>query len=175
MDGFPLSPGRTLLPHAGFPAASADSHGSFEDGRSHPADFVCGPESFVPRAVGSDRLDDLSSPRDVRTGAQFRALGEIRPQRLLTLKEFVEQSRLSESTVRRRARDGSLPVVQLGGKGKKLLFPIDALEQIQHSTPFATPDGEVDNIPLTPSTGTPTASTSGPRPRWARNLTRRPR
>ena len=53
---------------------------------------------------------------DGNTSRQFR-----------TLKEFLAYSHLSESTIRRRVRDGSLPAIQVGGKGKKLLFPADAL------------------------------------------------
>lgn len=96
------------------------------------------------------------------------------PPRLLPLKEFLLHCGLSESTVRRRARDGSLRVVQVGGKGKKLLFPVDALAQSCSPQSSTTPQGKVENTSLTPSTGTPTEKISGPRPRWARHLPRRP-
>lgn len=99
--------------------------------------------------------------------------GSTKPQ-FLTLKEFVQLSRLSEATLRRRVRDGSLPAVQMGGKGKKLLFPASALEQLgQHLAPYQ-PAGEVESANTIPSTGTPTQAPSGPRPRWAQKLVRRP-
>jgi hypothetical protein len=100
--------------------------------------------------------------------------GILIPQ-LLTLKEFSEHSRLSESTIRRRARDGSLPVVQVGGKGKKLLFPVDALKRLHAFATSTTSDDTVDLSPLTPATGVRTDTRAGPRPRWVRNLPRRPK
>jgi hypothetical protein len=92
----------------------------------------------------------------------------------LTLKEFVQRSRLSDSTVRRRARDGSLSVVQLGGKGKKLLFPVSALQELRQRSAPPQFGGDVEHSNVVPPTGTPAALVAGPRPRWARNLTRRP-
>ena len=98
--------------------------------------------------------------------------GSTSPQ-FLTLKEFVARSRLSESTVRRRAREGSLPVVQVGGKGKKLLFPADALTRVNDHTPSAEADAKVEILNSLPSTGTQAELPAGPRPRWARKLARR--
>ena len=43
-------------------------------------------------------------------------------QRTLTLTELADLSGLSLSTLRRRVKDGSIPVIQPGGAGKKLLF-----------------------------------------------------
>ena len=90
----------------------------------------------------------------------------------LTLKEFAQQARISESTIRRRVRDGSLPVVQLGGKNKKLLFPIDALDRV--NTPVTPAE---DNASVEPSSllapGTQTDNPAGSRPRWTQKLARR--
>jgi excisionase family DNA binding protein len=94
--------------------------------------------------------------------------------RFLTLQEFARLSRLSESTIRRRVRDSSLPAVQMGGRGKKLLIPADALEQSCRTIAAALPDDASDSSPLAPCTRTTTDILAGPRPRWARNLPRRP-
>jgi hypothetical protein len=84
----------------------------------------------------------------------------------LTLREFVEHSRLSESTVRRRARDG---------KGKRLLFPVDALTQT-NPEPVSMIGNNVEHSPTIPSpTETPANTPSGPRPRWMRSGLPRPR
>lgn len=169
MDGDVLGPGRTLPQHAGFPASSVDLLRSAEAGRHHPVDAaIC--DAGAP---ASDCADERDSIKDAQADYASRARRQPLPKQLLTLKEFVEQSRLSESTVRRRARDGSLPVVQLGGKGKKLLFPSDALTRMPHTFPPITPDSAATNTPLIPTTGTLTERHSGPRPRWARNLPRR--
>jgi len=101
-------------------------------------------------------------------------MNQMLTKRFLNLSEFVRHSGLSESTVRRRARDGSLQVVQLGGKGKKLLFPIDALEHTNNQT-LSTIDHDVDKCDTIPSTEAQADRPSGPRPRWAQKLTRRPR
>jgi hypothetical protein len=46
----------------------------------------------------------------------------------LTLRGLSRKSGLSESTLRRRVRDGSLNAIQPGGRGKKLLFSPDVLD-----------------------------------------------
>ena len=104
-----------------------------------------------------------------------RTLGEQNLPQYLKLKEFVELSGLSESTVRRRARDGTLPVVQIGGKHKKLLFPADALERANNAISSTTSDDMVVPSSTTSSTGMPAETPSGPRPRWARCLPRHPK
>ena len=96
-------------------------------------------------------------------------------RQFLTLKEFLEYCHLSESTVRRRVREGSLPVVQIGGKGKKLLFPADALTRADDQTVSAEADTKVEVLNSLPSTGTQAEISAGPRPRWARKLARRPK
>ena len=122
---------------------------------------------------------------------------EVGDRMHLTLREFVRHFGLSESTVRRRVRDGSLSAVQVGGKGKKILLrvdalertnnttanaavcpaaaPVDALEQTNSTTASARIEDQSEQTPLTPSTGTPTEPRPGPRPRWTRRLPRRPK
>jgi hypothetical protein len=93
----------------------------------------------------------------------------------LTLKEFVEHSHLSESTVRRRVREGTLTAVQLGGKGKKLLFPADVLTRVNDQIASAEANAQTEILNSLPSTGTQAEIPAGPRPSWARKLARRPK
>lgn len=84
---------------------------------------------------------------------------------LLTLKEFSKASRLSPATLHRLVKAGKLPCHQPGGKGGKLLFPINAID-----------------LAATPSTTVPNVSDvdrqvggerlSGPLPKWERDLGR---
>jgi hypothetical protein len=109
-----------------------------------------------------------------RQSRRIAPMSDKTSPKYLTLQEFVQLSRLSESTVRRRARDGSLPVVQLGGKGKRLLFPADALTRNSSESASAV-DNEAKQTSLPPTTGTLAERPSGPRPRWTQSLARRPR
>ena len=53
-----------------------------------------------------------------------------RNQQTLTLKQLQVATGLSISTLRRRVKDGSIPVIQPGGRGKKLLFPVAVLDEL---------------------------------------------
>ena len=55
------------------------------------------------------------------------------PAELLSIKDFARRSSLSESTVRRRIAEGSIPFRQFGGKGKRLLIPVSALSSVAPS------------------------------------------
>lgn len=71
---------------------------------------------------------------------------------------------LSIATVRRRISDGTLPVVQLGGKKHRILIPRTALDQL--NTHASTPvDSSAESTP-TPPVNAPLA---GPRPKWMRS------
>jgi len=48
------------------------------------------------------------------------------PAEFFTIRQFSQIAHLSEATIRRRIRDGSLPFVQPGGKRTKILIPADA-------------------------------------------------
>ena len=81
--------------------------------------------------------------------------------RLLTIQELNERSRLSISTLRRLVRDRKLPYFQPAGKGGKLSFPPDAIERM-----CILPDGP----PGQPTSGeiNPPKRLSGPSPEWMR-------
>ncbi|MHB9050013.1 MAG: helix-turn-helix transcriptional regulator [Pirellulales bacterium] len=84
------------------------------------------------------------------------------PRQYLSLREFQKATGLSESTIRRRVKDGSLLVHQPGGKRKKLLFPRDALVTSQTDGPPAENHREPRR-------------TFGPRPHWMPAATGKPR
>ena len=48
----------------------------------------------------------------------------------LTFEEFVCRCPLSASTIRRRIKDGSIPHVQPGGKGHRMLIPENVLDSL---------------------------------------------
>ena len=80
--------------------------------------------------------------------------------------EFAEWSGLSESTVRRRIKDGSIDSEQLGGFRKRIFIPMDA-PQRSHSDDCL--EGASDDSGETEDTAKDTPQTgrvSGPRPRW---------
>jgi len=47
---------------------------------------------------------------------------EAKDERPLTIKELAGETGYSVSTLRRRVKDGSIPVIQPGGRGKKMTF-----------------------------------------------------
>lgn len=58
----------------------------------------------------------------------------------LTIRELSAKTSFSVSQLRRLARQGRIPCFQPGGKGGKLLFPPDAIEQCLADAP--NPDGD---------------------------------
>ena len=95
-------------------------------------------------------------------------------RKYIDIGELVVRSGMSESTIRRRVRDGSLHAVQLGGKGKKLLFSVDVLDRVNTPMTSAEDNASVEPIILSPS-GTQADDSAGSHPRWMRKLNRRPR
>ena len=72
-------------------------------------------------------------------------------------------SGLSIATVRRRIRDRSLPVLQLGGRKRRILISRDALSSL------SSPTGMGD-LPTASNSPPPAAPLAGPRPKWSRSL-----
>lgn len=97
-------------------------------------------------------------------------------QTYLTIAQFCEQSGLSASTVRRRIQDGSLPVIQFGGKGKKLLIPGTAISLAvgtgdKHSSLITgTTNARVAASDPDTTTITEVSARPGPLPRWQRKF-----
>ncbi|MFP4105889.1 MAG: helix-turn-helix domain-containing protein [Phycisphaerae bacterium] len=83
--------------------------------------------------------------------------------------EFAAHSGLSQATVRRRIRDGSLPHVQPGGKGCRILIPVNALERMLDQTRLVDPDGQIpgtETIKQTQPSPEATTRLSGAKPNW---------
>lgn len=58
----------------------------------------------------------------------------------LTIHELSAKTKFSVSQLRRLARQGRIPCFQPGGKGGKLLFPPDAIEQYLADDPHLDGD-----------------------------------
>ena len=56
------------------------------------------------------------------------AVNAVRSRTHLSVQEYAKATGLSLSTVRRRVKDGSVPVLQLGGKCHRVLIPMGAIE-----------------------------------------------
>jgi hypothetical protein len=110
--------------------------------------------------------------------ANQRGISEVRQQSgWLSIAAFVQLSNLSDSTVRRRIRDGSIPSAQPGGAGTKLLIPADALASCVSAKPntgtSASNDIGATPAPLTNPTQFQTTNAPdhvparhGPQPKW---------
>jgi hypothetical protein len=93
--------------------------------------------------------------------------------RYLTFDEFKRRVPLSASTIWRRLGDGSIPSVQPGGKGHRVLIPESALNmscQIRpaESSELADVGQAVKTAEVGPAVVTPPRKSrlSGPRPKW---------
>lgn len=81
----------------------------------------------------------------------------------LTLQEFSERTGLSLATVRRRIKDGSLPVWQPGGHRTAIRIPESVLLPLQRNTAATSPQSE--------SSGLDRPSRQIRRPRWQQSHT----
>jgi len=97
----------------------------------------------------------------------------------LTFKEFIGRCPLSPSTIRRRIKDGSIPHVQPGGKGHRVLIPENAMDllcavqavdpEITKETPTSVgvlDDGVADPAPEPPRE----EKLPGPAPDWKKRM-----
>ena len=87
----------------------------------------------------------------------------------VSVEEFARLTGLSVSAVRRRVRDGSLPVRQYGGRGKRVLIQLSALGQAppaQQDRIGECPANEADRPSLPAAAG----RLPGPRPRWRKDM-----
>jgi excisionase family DNA binding protein len=81
--------------------------------------------------------------------------------RMLSLEEVVRLTGLSDSTVRRRVRDGSIKAVQPGGRRTRLLFDAESIGGLL-SPSSAPKDAEATKSPAAPK------AIPGPTPQWRR-------
>jgi excisionase family DNA binding protein len=78
------------------------------------------------------------------------------PQQYLDIRQFSRLTNLSVPTVRRRVAQGTIPALQPGGPGTKLLFRPDALERAAAAdVSAATANPPPADAPL-----------AGPEPKW---------
>lgn len=85
-----------------------------------------------------------------------------RANRFLSPAEFAELSGLSEATVRRRLKDGTIESVQPGGFRSRILIPIDALQRA-NTDDRREHAGRVGDVE---ESDRRTQSISGPQPKW---------
>lgn len=76
---------------------------------------------------------------------------------LLTVDELSDSTGASPATIWRLKKAGRIPFYQPGGKGHKVFFPSDALEQAGN---YASPDGHA---------GRTSAQLGGPMPAWMKD------
>lgn len=74
----------------------------------------------------------------------------------LNIDELVARARLSKATVWRLKRSGKIPFFQPGGKGSRVMFPVDAIEQAMPKNIANLPQGDDDSSTRLP----------GPQPNW---------
>ena len=74
-----------------------------------------------------------------------------------TAEQLSQQSGFSLATIHRLKKAGKIPYFQPGGKGARLLFPPDAIEQAQQ--PYHCPNS-------TPAEGDIPQRLAGPQPAW---------
>jgi len=101
--------------------------------------------------------------------ADGNAQGSISGKQFFTLSEFVNAlgGAISESTVRRRIKDQTIPYVQPGGKSTKILIPASVLTKYQHPEH----QGSTGMAPSTKPEKPPgTSNLHGPAPKWKRAL-----
>jgi excisionase family DNA binding protein len=84
----------------------------------------------------------------------------------LSLAQFSTYSGLSQSTLRRRIRDGSLPAIQPGGPGTRLVIPRDALDRLRRQPPLLGGGSEGGPRAALPATSDQPRHLPGPRPSW---------
>ncbi|HCS50403.1 MAG TPA: hypothetical protein DIW81_02230 [Planctomycetaceae bacterium] len=84
----------------------------------------------------------------------------------LTIEECSQRVSLSDSTIRRRIREGKIPFWQPGGPGTRILIPVDALL----SSADCSPDAENSSKPSFRDRDK--SSLPGPTAKWRRALSK---
>ena len=87
----------------------------------------------------------------------------------LTIEELSQHLPLSIKTIRRRIRDGSIPAIQPGGKGTKILIPLEWLNQ-QSAVSQESPPQQTSI-----SGSTQRKIISGSSPQWMKQLPASPK
>lgn len=85
-----------------------------------------------------------------------------------TVQQVMDYLPLSPSTIRRRVKDKTIPSVQLGGKGCRILVPVNFLKQAGMAKPVKMNQEETKSL----STGQRAAELPGPSPKWKKLLSK---
>ena len=92
-------------------------------------------------------------------------MSETKEESYLSIKKFARLSGLSESTVRRRINDGTLPSSQPGGHGTAIRIPRNAFDlAIPHSSEMSSEEDTAQAPKL-----------RGPAPQWRNRLPKKGR
>ena len=95
---------------------------------------------------------------------QLAQLGGLHSRRYLNIEELSAQTGLSPASIHRLKKQGKIKFYQPAGKGGKLLFPLDALEQAAGAELFSV------KAPDSAATATENSSRlSGPCPAWMKS------
>lgn len=87
-----------------------------------------------------------------------------------SIAEFSSLKGLSESTIRRRIRDRSLPYFQPGGSGTKILIPADALQRDDSAISSSSDLRVEDLLESAVPHDQPLPRVAGRQPLWKQNL-----
>jgi len=86
---------------------------------------------------------------------------ETQGSEFLSAAELSRRSNLSLSTINRLRAAGKIPFYQPGGKGSRVLFPSDAIEQSSNSETI-----KLHNERVEPTTTIRPEKLAGPQPKW---------
>ena len=93
---------------------------------------------------------------------------ELAGRKFVTKEAFVVLTSLSASTIERLRRKGRIESLQPGGKGTRVLYPIDQLDQLRREAVASAIPARQLEAPA-PIDQLPPRPRSGPEPKWKRN------
>lgn len=118
-------------------------------------------------AIGNFAVSDEVAPTGGGPESEKRNTDAMNVRRFVSIDELARITGLSTSTLRRRARDGSIPFYQPGGPRTRLLFDGDVLRQ---SAAGAAPTAiELDTAAPATQPGSISKQTRS-RPKWRQTL-----
>jgi hypothetical protein len=94
---------------------------------------------------------------------------ELRGREFVTKEAFVVLTSMSASTIERLRRKGRIESLQPGGKGTRVLYPLDQLDRLRRTATASQPPSSEAGIAS--SDAVASKPRSGPKPKWKRNQT----
>lgn len=107
-------------------------------------------------------MDDRQSRQSLTAGQEHQPSSAPHQPACFTLSELIAMTKLSESTLRRRVKDGSIPCIQPGGPRTRMLFSPDILDRLA-----AASSSQIEPVAASPVLQ-PKPKLSGPVPNWRR-------